>query len=148
MLLARLCALTHDMAHVPFGHTFDKEAQIFERDEWQDPFRVRQVFGPDSDLSKLLRIEYYGSRQPAGWQSFAAVLLNDLEEVHKAKGHDSIARLKYPFVHDLVGNTICADLTVGESEPSAKNVIAMSGRLAVSPSGVDPSCPLRLPAVA
>src|SRR5688500_1782526 len=32
-VIARLCALCHDMAHVPFGHTFEKEGGIFKDDE-------------------------------------------------------------------------------------------------------------------
>ncbi len=45
--LARIVALLHDMAHVPFGHVFEKEARVFKKDEWEDDWRVQQIFGED-----------------------------------------------------------------------------------------------------
>jgi HD superfamily phosphohydrolase len=109
-LLARLCALMHDMAHVPFGHTFDKEAQIFKHDEWQDEFRVSKLRG-NNDSGLTQRLRGFFSREYSNISTDVAnTLLDDVFAVLKAKGEDEIVALPYPFVHDLVGNTVCADL--------------------------------------
>jgi uncharacterized protein len=106
IVLARLCALTHDLAHVPFGHTFEKEAGIFLRDEWKDDWRVKKLLGPDSQVAKILN-EVFGLNRIS--LSKATVLLNDIKDILTSDRKD-VPNLKYPFVHDLVGNTVCADL--------------------------------------
>lgn len=105
-LLARLCALLHDLAHVPFGHTFEKEAQIFQKDEWQDPERENLLLGETSRLGSELR-RFFEEQELA--PEAADILREDIRAVLKSKG-EAVIDLKYPFVHDLVGNTICADL--------------------------------------
>lgn len=110
-LLARLCALMHDMAHVPFGHTFDKEAKVFKKDEWQDKRRVDLVFGKDNDSGLTQRFrEFFFREYPEIPIEVANVLLDDVRSVLMAKEESDIVSLPYPFVHDLVGNTVCADL--------------------------------------
>lgn len=106
-LLARLCALLHDLAHVPFGHTLEKEGRVFEKDEWQDPERREKLLlGAATPLAEMLR-KYFAS---VGLQREAADRLReDIKSVFVAKRSD-VCGLRYPFVHDLVGNTICADL--------------------------------------
>jgi len=111
ILLARLSALIHDMAHVPFGHTFDKEAQIFPNDEWKDPARVEKIFGPSSEVGLLMRERFFAKGgAPKGWLQFVDTLLDDMRAVVSANTTEEIESLRFPFVHDLVGNTICADL--------------------------------------
>lgn len=115
-LLARLVALLHDTAHVPFGHVFEREAQVFEKDEWQDPWRAAEVFGAESELRSVVRtffIQHFRqsenllSKEKA--ISAADQLLDDTQNVLIAKDQ-AVFALPYPFVYDLVGNTICADL--------------------------------------
>lgn len=118
-LLARLVALLHDTAHVPFGHVFEREAQVFERDEWQDPWRVARTLGSEGDFTVALRDflgNHFGSHPSRALrlskseaQSAADVLIQDIMLTLTAKGA-SVFDLRYPFVYDLVGNTICADL--------------------------------------
>lgn len=105
-VLARLCALLHDLAHVPFGHTFEKEAKIFKRDEWKDEKRSKKLLGPDSNVAKTLEgaFELFSIDT-----SKAQGLLTDIRAV-LTTDRASVSSLKYPFVHDLVGNTVCADL--------------------------------------
>lgn len=106
-VLARLCALLHDMAHVPFGHTLEKEGRIFEKDEWQDEYRREELLlGPNTPLANLFR-EFFQSvdLKPES----ADALRDEIKQVLMTKRAD-ILELRYPFVHDLVGNTICADL--------------------------------------
>lgn len=110
-LLARLVALLHDTAHVPFGHVFEKEAKTFAHDEWADPWRVEQVFGATSriraEAERFVKHELDLSPQTAAEKTDA--LLKEVIAVLCADD-DSINNLRYPFAHDLVGNTICADL--------------------------------------
>lgn len=106
VVLARLCALLHDLAHVPFGHTFEKEARVFEKDEWQDSWRENTLLGPTSGLAERLR--YFFSKESLPIEA-ADLLREDIRVVLKTK-RDMVHTLRYPFVHDLVGNTICADL--------------------------------------
>jgi hypothetical protein len=116
-LLARLVALMHDCAHVPFGHVFEREAQVFNRDEWEDPFRTAKIFGTDGDFARSME-QYFvkhfadfpeGSMDERTARNAAQLLLADVMDVVTAK-KGTVHRLRYPFVADLVGNTICADL--------------------------------------
>jgi len=98
-VLARLGALLHDLCHVPFGHTIE------------DDFRLL----PSHDRNTA-RFKYYWSQ--LGPEAVAAIgdgpLRRELEKliVSKVDSADDENGLDsaYPFVHDLVGNTICADL--------------------------------------
>jgi len=104
-VLARLCALMHDMAHVPFGHTLVKEGRVFENDEWQDSERRNKLKDPNG-LTARIRAFLNGMKlDPNAGQR----LLEEVWAVLEAQ-KESIDSLRYPFVHDLVGNTICADL--------------------------------------
>jgi len=93
VVLARLGALLHDFCHVPYGHTIeddfglltphDKNLERFEAFWATIPKAVRDALG--GDLTDELR----------------ALILSK---------RDDAPEPRYPFVHDLVGNTICADL--------------------------------------
>jgi HD superfamily phosphohydrolase len=96
VVLARLGALMHDLCHVPFGHSVeddlklltphDRNVERFERLWAQMPEAVTTVIS--GDLLDSVR---------------PLIISRDLD------GH-ATATLKYPFVADIVGNTICADL--------------------------------------
>lgn len=106
-LLARLCALCHDMAHVSFGHTLEKEGSVFQADEWQDEWRFKKIFGSDSDFRSRVTNFLYEKYDIS--HAAAHALLNSVADVLKTK-KGQVEDLPFPFVHDLVGNTICADL--------------------------------------
>jgi hypothetical protein len=116
--LARLVALLHDMAHVPFGHVFEREAQVFEKDEWEDPWRLQQTLGDGAPFAatfqerlteRLVRLPPGNAMSPEDATVVARRVLSEVREIVTAKGAD-VLRLRYPFVADLVGNTICSDL--------------------------------------
>ncbi len=204
-LVARLTALLHDAAHVPFGHVFEREAQVFARDEWDDPWRVERVFGEGSGVVARVR-EAVGAvlaaeEEAAGKEKKGEVKRDqkkgikgqkDDKEEQKGGQKEKIEgkkkpetgqkkletgqrvpeteasrvaadallaevlacvrsgpddRLRYPFVADLVGRSLCADLVdyvqrdmyfAGLSEGVARRFVAF---LAVVPvmenSGAD-----------
>jgi uncharacterized protein len=116
--LARLVALLHDLAHVPFGHVFEREAQVLDKDEWEDPWRVRQTLDADSEFAAAFRealVQHFETAvvtsplDRASAEAAANIVLSEIRNVLTAKG-PSILNLRYPFVYDLVSNTICADL--------------------------------------
>ncbi len=125
-VLARLVALMHDMAHIPFGHVLEREAQVIpeDQDEWKDPWRVGQVFGRESGFSTAFVTavrEHFGDSsapeaerlQPSEAEKAAFAILEEVKSVltaERKEGHDTVQLLRYPFVYDLVSNTICADL--------------------------------------
>ena len=143
-LLARLVALLHDAAHVPFGHVFEREAHVFRKgtDEWHDPWRWEKVFGLNSELRGVVRrflrkylTDSTGSGSfPNGCTAEQAgdALLDEVGSVLRAKKDDEkddekdeekddgkdkqtaaqrdVLYLRYPFVYDIVSNTLCADL--------------------------------------
>lgn len=111
--LARLCALMHDMAHVPFGHIFHNQAHLFDRDEWEDEDRVAKTLAPESEFTSRI-VDWFHSQaglrlSRSDSEKVARVILADVLQVLKTK-QKNVHNLPYPFIHDLVGNTICADL--------------------------------------
>jgi hypothetical protein len=53
-LIIRLCAVLHDLAHIPFGRSLEDEGHLFPS-QWTYPGRVEFLLGPSSDFSKVLR---------------------------------------------------------------------------------------------
>ena len=96
-VLARLGALLHDLCHLPFGHSIEDELGILEPHD-KNLWRLEVLWGEfDGDLRALLSNES---------------LDNALKDVIAPKLgiKDPVIQDDYPFVLDLVGNTICADL--------------------------------------
>jgi len=96
-LLSRTVALLHDLTHIPFGHTLEDEGGLLEP-QWKDDGRAENFLGPRSTIGKIL-VDYMG-------EEFRLDARNTL----RAETNEQIRALPYPFVADIVGNTICADL--------------------------------------
>ncbi|WP_370325923.1 HD domain-containing protein [Euzebya sp.] len=94
--VARLACLLHDLPHVPYGHTLEDEFSLLQRHD-KNPSRMQALL-VESHIGDLLR-------STIGQDEFE-VLVKTLE----AKTDEEIAALKYPYVGDIVGNTLCADL--------------------------------------
>lgn len=96
VVLTRLGALLHDLGHVPFGHTLEDSLGLLVPHDKNVP-----------------RFEHLWSQLPTDLRTLVSGRL-ELElrrlilskEVRAADYPPS----EYPFVEDLVGNTICADL--------------------------------------
>ncbi len=103
-LLARLFALLHDVAHMPYGHTLEDEGNLADP-EWEDEERAGLWLGMDKEIPKaILEFLVNSSISPAA----AERVVNDIRKYVLFK--DDPMDLDYPFVIDLVGNTLCADL--------------------------------------
>lgn len=94
--LARLGALLHDLNHIPFGHTLEDEFHLLRRhDENKERTKALLI---DSEIGDCLRVSLGGE------------LFKELLETLQAKDDEDFAKLRYPYVGDIIGNTVCADL--------------------------------------
>jgi HD superfamily phosphohydrolase len=96
-VLARLGGLLHDLCHVPLGHTIEDDLKVLEPH--------------DSNVPRFERM--WSQLDPTAREAIEAAgdLKNELKHLIMSKidmptGWTS----QYPFVEDIVGNTICADL--------------------------------------
>jgi HD superfamily phosphohydrolase len=103
VLLARTCALLHDLAHVPFGHTLENEGYLL-KEQWEDKDRMEYFLGNGSTIGKII----LGALTKVGVDG--NTFLQEIRELLKSKGEAAINRLPHPFVADIISNTICADL--------------------------------------
>jgi len=92
--LARLYALLHDVAHVPFGHTL--ELRIFEPHD-NNQGRFDQLLGPGSAIGKLIKT----GLSPELYERLCKIILTG----KTAKLHNGDE-----FIFHLISNTVCADL--------------------------------------
>lgn len=116
-VLIRLTALLHDAAHIPFGHTLEKEGNLFKRTQWADPDRFKKLFdGCFSDIiDRFLKEKELNDEETSALIKDVGDSLKAIEGVDPktnsiAEEDDAISKLRYPYVGDIVGNTICADL--------------------------------------
>lgn len=96
-VLARLGALLHDLCHLPFGHSIEDELGILEPHD-ENRWRLDLLWAEfDPELRQLLASDGLD------------IALKDVI-APKLGIKDPVIQDDYPFVLDLVGNTICADL--------------------------------------
>lgn len=96
-VLARLGGLMHDLCHIPLGHTIEDDLLVLDaHDENVDRF---DLLWSQIDERARTAIED------------ADGLLDELRVLIISKdAHAKSFESAYPFVGDIVGNTICADL--------------------------------------
>lgn len=102
-VLARLGALLHDLCHVPLGHTIEDDLKV--------------LVPHDGNAARFERLwgELNGEAREAIEQG-QDDLMRELRMLILSKETDDRGRRltpadsQYPFVSDIVGNTICADL--------------------------------------
>ena len=101
-VLARLGALLHDLAHVPFGHTIEDELKVLAPHDANWP-RFDRLWGQlPNDLRGMIAATSEGF-----FDELTALIVS--KESRDGTSRE-IASSRYPFVSDIVGNTICADL--------------------------------------
>ena len=117
-VLARLSSLLHDLTHVPFGHTIEDDLEVLiPHDRNEDRF---QAMWDQLDEEVRKEIESATSitaaregREPSLFVELKKIVLDkaDKAKTENAKAGDpEPLNSPYPFVADVVNNTICADL--------------------------------------
>lgn len=121
-VLARLGALLHDLCHVPFGHSVEDDLEILDPhdentlrfaelwDEALDSLRRRLTGEARRDRWVELAPLLPGSRLYKSLRPLVLAKEKDPTDAAGKKRIDPASVIEYPFVADLVGNTICADL--------------------------------------
>ncbi len=99
--LARMYALLHDIAHVPFGHTFEDEYQLHDRHD-RNGARIAHFLGPDSEIGLILR----GMESGRFYERLMLIGLWSNDDARVLGG----SREDETFIHDLVSEGVCADL--------------------------------------
>lgn len=105
-VLARLGALMHDLCHVPLGHTIEDDLNVLEAHDGNGPRLDRLWPKLGEAVTRVL---------DQGASLFAEARFGLRDELRmlilsKEKGRNASTDSSYPFVADIVGNTICADL--------------------------------------
>lgn len=103
ILLARICALLHDLAHIPFGHTLEDEGFLF-KSQWDDKDRVEYFLGDDSTVGRIIINTLKENGLDGG------EFLQEIRNILVAKTEEDVENLRYPFIADIILNTTCADL--------------------------------------
>jgi uncharacterized protein len=99
-IVTRLYALLHDITHIPFGHTLEDELAILTRHDL-NPERIEYFLGRESEIGKILL-----ENLPEGlYEKLLAVYRWDDKNPDRLPLDPD-----WVFVHDLVSNTVCADL--------------------------------------
>ncbi len=109
-VLARLGALLHDLCHVPFGHTIEDDLLVLDEHDKNEP-RFNALWSQVDDGTRSIIESADGdfflelqrlilAKKP--WTKTELDPSGEPVEVER--------RSRYPFVADIVGNTICADL--------------------------------------
>lgn len=100
-VLVRLGALLHDLNHVPFGHTIEDDLEVLRPHDENDARHDRLWNELPPDVLTALRSE-------------GTTLEQQVKQLIVSKDPDGNPwpdeSYAYPFVADIVGNTICADL--------------------------------------
>lgn len=117
VVLTRITALMHDLTHVPFGHTIEDDLGIltshdrnvarFDKLWSQLPPVVRNAL--EQGKTKFASPDRFSRLE----DELRAVILDKVPRFPNENGgrtEPNITRSTYPFVSDIVNNTICADL--------------------------------------
>lgn len=123
--IIRLCSLLHDVANIPFGHTLEDEgglddskwsekaSELEELDDSQwSELRLKRFLGDGSSIGKII-LEYPVLQQLAALGQTRFVPKSVLAEIRKTLScieAKKVETLDRPYIGDIVGNTICADL--------------------------------------
>ena len=123
IVLARLGALTHDLCHVPVGHSVEDDLGVLqEHDHNEDRFtelwdvvratvltRIDRTWkGDDGTLSDVEAALFTAEGEL--YRELVPLIISKKKVGKEVKPRTEPKDMKYPFVADLVGNTICADL--------------------------------------
>lgn len=124
LVLGRLGALLHDLCHVPYGHSIEDDLEVLESHDENGP-RFEKLWaqiseelpagvahhlhqqdedGPEEIILSLKELTAEDGRLSQQLRPLIISKDQHAKDMRKRKAFD------YPFVEDLVGDTICADL--------------------------------------
>jgi len=108
--IIRLCALLHDSGNIPFGHTLEDEGGLFEF-QWEDS-RIEHFLGHGSEIGKIiLNFPTLQALSKLGQKRFTPQnVLKEVRETLQCIELEKPQKLSRPYIADIVGNTLCADL--------------------------------------
>ena len=97
--LIRIYALVHDITHIPYGHTLEDELRLFTRHD-ENTDRIKHFLGPKSRIGSIII------------DSFDKQFHDNLLSIYSWNGESSDRTFSSEevFIHDVVSNTVCADL--------------------------------------
>ena len=115
LAFVRLAALTHDLGHLPFGHTLEDELVLLEKHD--STSRFCEVLDRTSwkgtsvvTLRKIIDEEYRSLLSPPDTGISPSILLSSIVCKDSAETSLTSKSFRLEVVRDIVGNTICADL--------------------------------------
>lgn len=103
-VLARLGALLHDLCHVPLGHTIEDDLGHLTSHDANAP-RFTRLWNELREDAPEATTAIEASAELVG--ELRALILS---KEHSKKPPEDQFSSRFPFVTDIVGNTICADL--------------------------------------
>lgn len=107
--IARLAALLHDIANIPFGHTLEDETNVV-RTYQEDKKRLLFWLGEDKEIGKIL-IDSLGQEE---YTLLVMVLTSKDDPESENDRSDDVVYIsdlkENAFIVDLIKNTVCADL--------------------------------------
>ena len=98
-LLIRLSALLHDLAHVPHSHILEDEGNLFPP-QWENETR-KKIFEKGSEIYTCIKDVLNKFKTE---DDYCDNICNALSQL-LIEG-----KYEYPYVKDIVSNTLCADL--------------------------------------
>ncbi|MCP4383397.1 MAG: HD domain-containing protein [Hyphomicrobiales bacterium] len=110
IVLGRVGGLLHDLCHIPFGHTLEDDLGLLSaHDENEVRFETLWQQFP-ADVREPM--ESGGLRE-----ALKPLILSKADPLQQQDTHETLPPFRdrqpadrYPFIRDVVGNTICADL--------------------------------------
>ena len=108
-VIARLAALMHDVANIPFGHTLEDETKVISTYQ-EDEKRFSKYFTKDTEIGKIL-IENLQPDELKLLQRILTAKKDPSDEKHRDSRITYVSDLKgNAFIVDIIKNTVCADL--------------------------------------
>ncbi len=87
-----ILALLHDISHIPFGHTLEEDFQLIKGHDTQE--RIRKFINGD-EINSVLKEKFSNE---------------EIDEIIEILSEDNPRKLEKPYLSEIVGDTICADL--------------------------------------
>lgn len=106
--MIRMVALLHDTGHVAFGHTLESEGNIFGQEhQMQDE---RRMLINKKNIFSIIKKNMIAFSFSSECIEFTLNEIGHVLVAEESGNDEEFENLKMPYIADIVGNTICADL--------------------------------------